>query len=52
MLINPVTGESYRDIQSKEIAFGEQYGLTDDEVMMVFDRYFKKLSDYIVDNYS
>ncbi len=52
MLINPSTGESYRDMQKKEIAFGRQYGLTDDEVVMVFDRYFKKLSEYIVDNYS
>lgn len=51
-LRNPTTKEFYVDVQSRERNYGDRFGLTDDETFMVFERYFKRLEEYIVDNYS
>lgn len=51
-LRNPITKEFYVDVQSRERNYGDRFGLTDDETFMVFERYFKRLDEYIFDNYS
>jgi len=51
-LKNPITKEFYVDVQSRERDYGDRFGLTDDETFMIFERYFKRLEEYIFDNYS